>query len=378
MESYSCRKLHKPWNGTLRSRRSHPAVHLSPPSQPTPCPPPFSMAPLSLKPTARGTPNVARQSAIHSDDPSALAVADASGGPAHSLYAEMAERRRRSNAKAQQRKRDKAKLKLMQQSNSESDRSAPAPSSVLSDIGVSAEEVGRTMHPHDSASESDADTLEDEAMLLYHFISVVEPLVNESEHLSLTSMTFVAVYKAIYTRLGLPVHVMEQYDSINPIPASWRLHQQSCTRRSVASARNAMSCNSRDDTGSQTPEQNLAWDALPPNMHPTALQLSDDHHAFFDIFCPWPKVRDRVLRSLRDGSIDQREFCKDLLQHPLTTGASQPLIVWQGGDPADADNWELQEAFAKRYADIFDQDVVHRTNWWRAKRGLEPILLWKD
>lgn len=334
------------------------------------------MAPLSPNPTARDTSNVPRQSAIRSDDSSALAVTDASGGLALSLYAEMAERRRRSNAKAQQRRRDRARL--MQQSSSESGRSAPAPSSVHGGIGVSAEEVGGTIRQHDSASESDADTLEDEALLLYHFISVVEPLVNEAEHFSLTSMTFVAVYKAIYTRLGLPVHVMEQYDSVNPIPASWRLHQQSCTRRFESSARNATSCNSRDDTGSQTLEQHLAWDALPPNMHPTSLQLSDDHHAFFDIFCPWPKVRDRVIRSLRDGSIDQQEFCKDLLQHPLTTGAPQPLIIWQGGDPADMDNWELQEAFAKRYADVFDHDVLHRTNWWRAKRGLEPILLWKE
>ncbi len=192
---------------------------------------------------------------------------------------------------------------------------------------------------HDSASESDADTREDEALLLYHFISVVEPLVSESEHFSLTSMTLCPRTRLSTTRLGLPVHVMSSTTASIQFPPAG-----DCT-----SKRAPIDSNLRPETQhpviAATPRarkhfnDTFAWDALPPNMHPTTLQLSDDHHAFFDVFCPWPKVRDRVIRSLRDGLIDQREFCKDLLQHPLASGAPQSLIIWQGGDPADADNW---------------------------------------
>lgn len=51
------------------------------------------------------------------------------------------------------------------------------------------------------------------------------------------------------------------------------------------------------------------------------------------------------------------------------------MIVW--GEPWDLKNWEVTEAFLKRWAWLFAGcgDVIRATNSWRLGRGERPLSL---
>ncbi len=196
---------------------------------------------------------------------------------------------------------------------------------------------------------------------------------------------------------------------------------------------------SSSSASSSRPRVLMSWDAVPPNMHPTTLQLAIDHHPYIDAMFPSPAMRDRFLLQTSTQEIDEDAFCADLLeqvwpalqqqasgappnqakggagagagagtrpsrtataaaaaaagvrngddsatqthaqQQHAETAAPLPRVemAWHvwGEDAMDEDNWEFSERFVRMWPSLLDEKSLKRTNWWRTKRGLAPIHL---
>ncbi|KAJ3527150.1 hypothetical protein NM208_g10847 [Fusarium decemcellulare] len=105
--------------------------------------------------------------------------------------------------------------------------------------------------------------------------------------------------------------------------------------------------------------------SVPSPLKPTNLQKTVPHPSFVDVI-PFPGVRNRILRSL--AVIDLEKFTTD-----LTEGAFK---VW-GSTPWDGTSWEVDEAFAKRWWFLVDEQLLSATNFWRRQR-LEPAIAASD
>ncbi|KAI2788183.1 hypothetical protein POX_e06196 [Penicillium oxalicum] len=111
---------------------------------------------------------------------------------------------------------------------------------------------------------------------------------------------------------------------------------------------------------------------LPVSLRPTHLQRSTPHHPWLDFF-PLPKMRDNLIQAGDDW--DDHALCHDIMGFWDSESLSTPgLIVW--GDPWDIRNWELTEAFLKKWQWIVRgcPEIMEATNSWRSKRGEKLIL----
>ncbi|PMB63701.1 hypothetical protein BM221_010443 [Beauveria bassiana] len=112
---------------------------------------------------------------------------------------------------------------------------------------------------------------------------------------------------------------------------------------------------------------------LPPSLAPTAVQKQIAHHPWIDI-CPIPSLRNAIL--LNTGTYDEDELCNDLFTGSGSDSEHQVgLIIW--GESWDPAAYELSEVFALKWQRLLrlSADVMSSTNYWRSRRGQDPIRL---
>jgi hypothetical protein len=102
---------------------------------------------------------------------------------------------------------------------------------------------------------------------------------------------------------------------------------------------------------------------LPPPIAPTLQQQIVPHKPYVDML-PWASLRDRILNA--PTAINETEFLLD-----MSTG---DLKVW-GSVPWDPAGWEIGPAFARKWWFLLDDGIMHMTNFWRAQRGEEPLVI---
>ncbi|KAH8659997.1 hypothetical protein BX600DRAFT_467060 [Xylariales sp. PMI_506] len=114
-------------------------------------------------------------------------------------------------------------------------------------------------------------------------------------------------------------------------------------------------------------------DHLPPDMMPTAMQLTIPHHPAIDIF-PDPKVREQMI--LWEEMTNTDEFCCELAGLPGPNGENEVgVIVW--GAPHQIGSWEVTETFFQKWRYLLGQceELIQSSNRWRAERGEEPLVI---
>jgi len=104
-------------------------------------------------------------------------------------------------------------------------------------------------------------------------------------------------------------------------------------------------------------------DKLPPPIAPTLKQQIVPHRTYVDTL-PWSSLRDRILSSVM--TINEDELFFDL--------ASGDLKVW-GSTPWDPAGWEVGPNFARKWWFLMDDGIMRMTNFWRAQRGEEALVL---
>lgn len=122
------------------------------------------------------------------------------------------------------------------------------------------------------------------------------------------------------------------------------------------------------------PEQSspLENDAIPLSLRPTKMQRTVPHHPWLDFF-PLPKMRDNLIQVGENWDDDQ--LCHDIMGFwDMTSSGDAGLLVW--GEPWDIRNWEVTEAFLKKWQWVIRgcPEVMNATNAWRAKRGEKLIF----
>lgn len=122
--------------------------------------------------------------------------------------------------------------------------------------------------------------------------------------------------------------------------------------------------------GPWTPET-----ALPPSLRPTALQKQILHHPWIDPF-PIPSVRNVLLRM--QDQYDDTELCGDLLGDCGEQTSRPGLVIW--GEYWDPHGFELTEEFVRKWGWMFSEcsEIIQSTNYWREKRGEEPLFMSSD
>lgn len=111
---------------------------------------------------------------------------------------------------------------------------------------------------------------------------------------------------------------------------------------------------------------------MPISLRPTKLQKTVPHHPWLDFF-PLPKMRDNLIQAGDDW--DDEKLCLDIMGFwSNTTSAEAGLLVW--GEPWDVRNWEMTEAFLKKWQWVVRgcPELMNSTNAWRAKRGEKLIF----
>jgi len=125
--------------------------------------------------------------------------------------------------------------------------------------------------------------------------------------------------------------------------------------------------------GSASEELSLLHDTkMPASLRPTRMQRKVHHHPWIDFF-PLPKMRDNLIQAGDDW--DDDELCHDIMGFWNSPGSGNAgLLVW--GDPWDVQNWELTEAFLKKWQWVVRgcPEIMNSTNSWRAKRGEKLIF----
>ncbi|KAM3429250.1 hypothetical protein NHJ13734_008252 [Beauveria thailandica] len=112
---------------------------------------------------------------------------------------------------------------------------------------------------------------------------------------------------------------------------------------------------------------------LPPSLAPTTVQKEIVHHPWIDV-CPIPSLRDAMI--LGAGTYDEDELCNDLFTGSGSDSEHQVgLVIW--GESWDPAAYELSEVFALKWQKLLRTaaDVMASTNYWRSRRGQEPIRL---
>ncbi|KAJ5216624.1 uncharacterized protein N7498_003031 [Penicillium cinerascens] len=123
-----------------------------------------------------------------------------------------------------------------------------------------------------------------------------------------------------------------------------------------------------------SPEELLSIDntQMPLSLRPTKIQRTVPHHPWLDFF-PLPKMRDNLIEAGDDW--DDEQLCHDIMGFwDSPTDGQAGLLVW--GEPWDVKNWELTEAFLKKWQWVVRgcPELMNSTNAWRAKRGEKLIF----
>ena len=110
---------------------------------------------------------------------------------------------------------------------------------------------------------------------------------------------------------------------------------------------------------------------LPFSLRPTKLQRTVAHHPWLDFF-PIPKMRDNLIQAGDDW--DDNLLCHDIMGFWDSSSPDQGMLVW--GEPWDVRNWEVTEAFLKKWQWVVRgcPELLNATNAWRAKRGEKLIF----
>ncbi|KAJ5094994.1 hypothetical protein N7532_007285 [Penicillium argentinense] len=119
--------------------------------------------------------------------------------------------------------------------------------------------------------------------------------------------------------------------------------------------------------GTELPEDSK----MPVSLRPTRLQKMVPHHPWLDFF-PLPKMRDNLIQA--GDEWDDEQLCLDIMGFWDKTTEDAGLLVW--GEPWDIKNWELTEAFLKKWQWVVRgcPELMNSTNTWRAKRGERLIF----
>ncbi|KAI9040592.1 bZIP transcription factor [Aspergillus affinis] len=122
------------------------------------------------------------------------------------------------------------------------------------------------------------------------------------------------------------------------------------------------------------PNSGFLVEGIPPCLRPTSIQLQIPHHPWLDFF-PFPHMRDAMI--LAGDSWDDDDLCHDLMAFWDTRNTAATLLVW--GDSWDARNWEVTEAFARKWKWLLggSPELLASTNRWRSSRGEKP-LIWRE
>ncbi|GAA5965362.1 hypothetical protein JCM3765_004871 [Sporobolomyces pararoseus] len=95
---------------------------------------------------------------------------------------------------------------------------------------------------------------------------------------------------------------------------------------------------------------------LPPSLKATPTQTLVPHSPIFDGII-FPSLRDRLI--LLKDQYPLEELTKDLIT----------AIRIHGNDLLQAENWEVEETFLRKYWFVIDETVLNITNKWRKERG---------
>lgn len=123
------------------------------------------------------------------------------------------------------------------------------------------------------------------------------------------------------------------------------------------------------------PSKSLMGSQCPSSLKPTKLQRSVAHHPWIDLL-PFPAMRDNIFAQGED--YDDTGLCEDIVEFcNAPTDHEGGLVVW--GDPAEESNWEVTEAFGKKWAWVLRgcRTLKESTNLWRERRG-EGRILWEE
>lgn len=106
---------------------------------------------------------------------------------------------------------------------------------------------------------------------------------------------------------------------------------------------------------------------IPVSLCPTVTQCSIPHHPWLDCF-PFPKLRDNIINA--QSYLDTCEIAVVIME-PASEKLS--MLVW--GEPWDPWNWEVSEWFVQNWEWIINgcPEILRSSNYWRAKRDLEPL-----
>ncbi|KAH8886608.1 hypothetical protein GQ53DRAFT_694599 [Thozetella sp. PMI_491] len=110
----------------------------------------------------------------------------------------------------------------------------------------------------------------------------------------------------------------------------------------------------------------------PESLQPTTVQLSVIHHPWLDLI-PFPVIRNRAIRAIATGLLDEDELCTDLMEVDSDWAEAPSIIVW--GDSSNPDHWEATLPFFEKYGWLVwgSSELLNSTNAWRARRGEEQI-----
>lgn len=111
---------------------------------------------------------------------------------------------------------------------------------------------------------------------------------------------------------------------------------------------------------------------IPSYLKPTETQLTVMHHPWLDLF-PLPRLRDNLVNAGDDW--DDEALCLDMIGQGGAPSGKGGIILW--GEPWDPRNWELTEAFVKKWRWVFAgcEEMIRSSNYWRAKRGERPMCV---
>ena len=102
---------------------------------------------------------------------------------------------------------------------------------------------------------------------------------------------------------------------------------------------------------------------VPTTLAPTDLQMSLPHPPCMDLL-PFATFRDEMVKA--SAVINPLEFWSD-----LTSGG---LKVW-GSIPWEKRGWEVDVGVAKKWYWMITYELLEATNFWRAIRGEEDLMM---
>ncbi|PLB49927.1 hypothetical protein P170DRAFT_380198 [Aspergillus steynii IBT 23096] len=116
----------------------------------------------------------------------------------------------------------------------------------------------------------------------------------------------------------------------------------------------------------------LSEGTIPPSLRPTALQRTKPHHPWFDVF-PFPRMRDNLITAQDD--FDDEELCHDLMAFWDIQNTETAVLIW--GSPWDPRNWEVTEAFVRKWGWVIDgcSEIQESSNRWRRVRGEKALVI---